>query len=182
MTNVVGFFFIAIIFLSCSSGKPDNDQKIKVKQDERLKGLKINLKKDQVVADYITTYYDSVSVKEYKSFLIVKYILGQQENFISFDSLRHVYAIHRLENGKTTFLREYYPNGQAKAEITFVNGKINGVAIYYREDGTIRSVAQHGLEDGKLSVIREYDANGRQTEVKEYDAVGSYLKERSKNK
>lgn len=180
MTNVAGLFLIAIIFFSCSSGKPDN--KSQIKKDERLKDLKINLKKDQVVADYITTYYDSVSVKEYNSFLIVKYRLGQQENFISFDSLRHVYAIHRLENGKTIFLREYYPNGQAKGEITFLNGNISGVAIYYREDGTISSVAEHGLEDGKLSVIREYDEKGRQTEVKEYDAVGSYLKERLKSK
>jgi len=150
--------------------------------DERIKDFKIDVKKDQAVADYITTYYDSVEVKERNGLLLLTYFLGPQQNFVSFDSLRHVIAIRRMENGKTTFLREYYPNGQAKGEVSFEDGKVKGVAIYYREDGTISAVIEHGLDDGRTSIGREYDENGRQTAVVEYDAVGNYLKERVKSK
>ena len=92
------------------------------------------------------------------------YVQGEQTPFTGTVEAR--YENGKLEheisykNGKIEGLaKEYYPNGKLKSEENYVDGQLNGKAITYYENGNIEY--EENYKDGKLEgEIVFYDENG----------------------
>jgi len=87
------------------------------------------------------------------------------------DSLGNVVAINKSKEGVILFIAEYYPNGQIKGKLSYVDGKINGPATYYYASGAKEREGQwHDhtpfgrwktyKENGELLSTIYYDDNG----------------------
>ena len=79
--------------------------------------------------------------------------------------------------------KEWYENGQKKSEVTFKDGKINGLVTYWYENGEKKSEGtyKNGKKDGLFTWWygngkKEYEGtykNGKKFSVKEWNEDGS---------
>lgn len=76
------------------------------------------------------------------------------------DSLGNIVGLNQRSKGATIFASEYYANGQEKGDVPFTrDGKLTGKAVYYYENGKIRSSGRlaNGIRVGEW---KEYDEDG----------------------
>ena len=100
--------------------------------------------------DHYINYKDSVTTQIFK------------------DSIGNVVAYTKTKADKVFFAIEYYANGQAKGKLPDKsNGKYNGQARYYFEDGRVSSegLFKNGLWCGKW---KNYDKAGHLISIDDY--------------
>ena len=69
-----------------------------------------------------------------------------------------------------------YPNGKIKAELQYVNDKLNGISTMYYPDGTIK--ARENYKDGQLDGLTKRYYNGGQLMSEEFYRRGRLLYKR----
>jgi len=91
------------------------------------------------------------------------------------DSLGNVVGLNSSKNGRVLFASEYYSNGQLKGKTQFLNGKIEGPALYFYSDGRIKGIGQwHDYK--QLGVWKDYDEQGRLEKITNYDDSGNIIR------
>ncbi len=69
-----------------------------------------------------------------------------------------------------------YPNGKTKAELQYVNDKLNGISTMYYPDGTIK--AKENYKDGQLDGLTKRFYSGGQLMSEEFYRHGKLLYKR----
>src|SRR5579863_4711248 len=100
-----------------------------------------------------------------------------RENLILRDSLKNIVGIVESRKGKYYFSQEYFSNGQLKGKTGFHSpGEGTGPAIYYFEDGRIRSRGEW-KNHSQVGEWKNYDENGYLVSVQYYSSDGRLEKE-----
>jgi hypothetical protein len=139
------------------------------------------IKYDPKLVQEIISHFDSTYTeypRRHDFWSIDHYLMGSnRENEILRDSLKNIVGIIERENGRTYFGQEYYSNGQAKGK-TERNalGKIAGPAIYYFEDGRIRSRGQW-KDHSQVGEWKNYDEKGYLESIQYYSLDGQLERE-----
>jgi hypothetical protein len=142
------------------------------------------LKLDPKVVDRIKANADSVEVEEINGEdFSTMHTYFQYDTNISHrvlqDSLGNITAIILMKDGHYLQSNQYYSNGQQKGKLSYeAPGVLDGPAIYFYEDGRIRTKGtfdhnnrignwKYFDEDGRLQYIEVYDHNGQLQETLE---------------
>jgi antitoxin component YwqK of YwqJK toxin-antitoxin module len=138
------------------------------------------IKYDPNLVKEIISHFDSTYTeypKRHDFWSIDHYLTNSnRENLILRDSLKNIVGIIEREKGKNFFSQEYYLNGQAKGKIEYHSDKISGPAIYYFQDGRIRSTGQWN-DVRQVGEWKNYDERGYLVSVQYYSLDGQLEKE-----
>lgn len=130
-----------------------------IKQKADTTWIKPYRNNEFVTAEYYVDRKDSIVTQ------LMKDASGmiRQVNIAKYDNIRLFYG-------------EYYPNGQLKAKFPLdKEGKYNGEAKYYYEDGTVKTSGtfNHGFYAGEW---RNYNKNGKLISIDSYNNNGQLVK------
>jgi antitoxin component YwqK of YwqJK toxin-antitoxin module len=125
-----------------------------------------------IESNYDSTYKESTHNEDF--WTIDHYFKDSIEYKIMRDSADNIVGIVKSINGIVYSGKEYYSNGQLIAKTNFPPGKIDGEAIYYYEDGRIRS---NGVwkENKMVGDWYYYDTLGRFMYIDHYDNYGNLI-------
>ncbi len=160
MKRQITFIFL-LLFFGCS----DNSGKSEIHKITYHK----KLDRIQAISDSTYNRFSNDSAIRYETYCL-------DSTSIAFASYRSdtLLAIVFRTNGIDTSVAEYYPNGQIKGDVNFLdNGRMDGPAIYYYPDGQVRTKGQfkNGQWWGKW---KNYDENGNLIEFEYYDKDGKF--------
>ena len=148
-------YIIAVILFSCDRVEVSSVEKIVI--DEEFINSKI-------------AGYDSIILKELGNGIGTSYLLDDDITiYVWRDSLNRIRAWFKDKNDIRIEGSEVFETtGQIMGKIIYNDGKIDGKAIYYFDDGRISSVG-YFKNNRKHGEWKEYDKNGNITSVTIYD-------------
>jgi len=135
---------------------------------------------NQSILDSVKKKSDITYTRKYRTeeFAFADYFLNRKDSTvcqIMKDTGGIVRQVIMSKKGIRFFTAEYYDNGQLKAKLPFdTNGKFDGEAEYYFENGCIKSNGNfvHGFFYGEW---RNYDERGNLISTDSYDDNGQLI-------
>ena len=156
-------FFCAAIAASCNNNK--------------IQFTSVLKKVDTAWLDSIVKNSDSTYSKKYRTtdFATADYYLLHKDSSVCQvmkDTAKTIRQILITRKNTRTYFAQYYANGQLMADVKLDNfGQPDGKAIYYYENGNIKSTGQyqHGLATGEW---KEFKENNHAVSIIKYDSNG----------
>lgn len=152
---------LLLLLIGCADN-PQNSDINRITYHEKLERI-------QAISDSTYDRFSNDSTVRYETYRL-------DSSSIAFASYRSdtLLAIVVRINGIDTSIAEYYPNGQIKGDINFLeNGRLDGPAIYYHPNGRIKSIGQ--FKNGKWwGKWKNFDESGNLLEYEYYDENGKF--------
>lgn len=164
--RILGIASFLVLFFSCSQNKSE----------------KHITKVDRKWLDSIKSKSDTSWIKKYrnKEFATAEYYIDKKDSIVTQVMKDTAGIVRQIITAKydniRLFFAEYYVNGQLQAKLPLDNnGKYNGKAEFYYENGNLKSsgIFMHGLYSGEW---KNYDEEGRQISTDTYNSKGELVK------